>query len=230
VLARCGSPHRDPCPLPPRECTAHCDELVWFAPSRGPGYEDVPLDGEDTTPESTTYLRRDLMIAIKYAAAKVRCTAGGHPLVLGDASDRNGETPGMLRLEPRHPRNTHVAGRDIDLGYYQRGTPDNNLRAICPHELEGIEQWHCTSPPTTLDARRTALFLGFLFESPHVRVVGVDGLAAPPIQRALERACTKRTIELVACARIKIAYETEDTGRLWYRGHHGHMHVSWRGE
>jgi len=214
--------------LQQRDCTERCEELVWFAPARGPGYEDVPLDDEVALPDSTSYLRRDLMIAIKYAAAKVAHLSGGHPLALGDMSDRNGATPGTANGAPRHPRNTHVAGRDIDLGYYQRGMPDNHLRPICAHVTDGVEQWHCTAPPTSLDARRTALFIGFLFESTHVRIVGIDGAAAAPIRRALQRECTDGTIEAEACARVHLGYETSDTGRLWYFGHHNHMHVSWR--
>jgi len=214
--------------LPPRDCAERCDELVWFAPSRGPGYEDVPLDDEVALPDSTSYLRRDLMMAIKYAAAKVAHVTGGHPLALGDASDRNGATPGTAYGQPRHPRNTHVAGRDIDLGYYQLGTPDNHLRPICPHVVDGTEQWHCTAPPIRLDARRTALFIGFLFESTHVRVVGVDGAAAEPILRALHRECAAGTIASDACARVHLGYETADTGKFWFFGHHNHMHVSWR--
>jgi hypothetical protein len=200
---------------------------VWFAPSRGPGYEDVPLDDEVALPDSTSYLRRDLMMAIKYATAKVACETGGHPLALGDMSDRDGEIPGTARGTPRHPRGTHVGGRDIDVAYYQRGTPNNHLRPICAHDTDGVEQWHCTAAPTRLDARRTALFIGFLFESPRVRIVGIDGAAAAPIQRELQRGCADHTLEPDACARVRLGYETSDTGRLWYFSHHNHMHVSW---
>ncbi len=217
--------------LPPRDCAespARCGELVWFAPSRGPGYEDIPLDDEAALPDSSSYVRRDLMMLIKYAAAKVAAQTGGRPLALGDMSDRDGATPGTLDGAPRHPQRTHVAGRDIDLAYYQHGTPDNHLRAICPHAVDGVEQWHCTAAPTILDAHRTALFIGFLFESPQVRIVGIDARAVVPIRRVLDRACAAGTITADACARIKLGYEVADTGRLWYRGHHNHMHVSWR--
>jgi hypothetical protein len=67
-----------------------------------------------------------------------------------------------------------------------------------------------------------------LFESTHVRIVGVDGAAAAPIQRALQRECSHGTIDADACARVRLGYETTDTGRLWYLGHDSHMHVSWR--
>jgi hypothetical protein len=213
--------------LPPRECTEGCDALVWFAPPRGPGYEVVALEDEDALPDSMSYIRRDLMMAIKYATAKVARTAGGRPLGLGDMSDRDGATPGTAYGQPRHPRHTHTAGRDADVAYYQRGTPDNHLAPICPHAIDGFEQWHCTGPPTTLDARRTALFIGFLFESPRVRIVGIDGAAAGPIWHAIHRVCANGTVPADACARIRIGYETANTGRFWYFGHHNHMHVSW---
>ena len=215
--------------LPPRDCTERCDDLVWFSPARGPGYEEVPEnDDEVALPSSMSYARRDLAMALKYATAKVQRETGGHALGLGDMSDRDGATPGMAYGEPRHPRHTHVAGRDADVAYYQRGTPDNHPRPICPHVTGGVEQWHCTAPPTILDARRTAMFIGFMFESTHVRIIGVDGAAAPPILRALKRACADGTIEPDACARVRLGYETSDTGRLWFYGHHNHMHVSWR--
>jgi hypothetical protein len=40
--------------------------------------------------------------------------------------------------------------------------------------------------------------------------------------------CTAHRITPDACARAALGYETADTGRLWYFGHHNHMHVSMR--
>lgn len=216
------------CEPPPRDCVgaaSYCGALVWFAPARGLGYD---VDDAAALPDSTSYIRRDLMMLVKYGAAKVACETGGHPLGLGDMSDRDGATPGTAYGAPHHPRGTHEAGRDIDLGYYQRDTPDNRIRAICPHAIDGVEQWRCIDTPTSLDVRRTALFIGALFESPHVRIVGVDGQAGPPIQRALGRLCTSKHLPGDACARIKLGFENIDTGRNWFYGHHNHMHVSWK--
>ena len=39
-----------------------------------------------------------------------------------------------------HPPGTHVMGRDIDLGYYQIGTPNNRLRPICQHIVGETDQ------------------------------------------------------------------------------------------
>jgi hypothetical protein len=73
------------------------------------------------------------------------------------------------------------------------------------------------------------LFIGVLLEDARVRVIGVDGLAASPILAAFDELCAARWIEPAACARrTRIAYETTDTGRGWFRGHHNHMHVSWQ--
>jgi hypothetical protein len=219
--------------LPPRDCGAACDELVWFTPAAGPGYQDVPLDDEVDARDSTSYLRRDLMMAVKYATAKVACVAAAWPgsqapLALGDMSDRDGAVPGTARGRPRHPRGTHGDGRDIDLAYYQAGTPDNHLRAICRHTIDGVDQRHCVGAPTHLDAARTALLIGALFESPYVRIVGMDGAAEPPIRAELRRLCAARVIDAAACARVRLGFETADTGRGWFHAHHNHLHVSWR--
>jgi hypothetical protein len=57
------------CALPPRDCTERCDELVFFAPVRGLGYEVRPIDDDAVRSDATGYLRRDLMMAIQYATA-----------------------------------------------------------------------------------------------------------------------------------------------------------------
>src|SRR5262249_5174558 len=123
---------------------------------------------------------------------------------------------------------THVGGRDIDIAYYQIGTPDNHMRPICPHAIAHQDQRRCVAPPTRLDARRTALFIGTLFESPRVRIVGVDGAAAPVLQAALRDLCRDGLVAPGACAMVRLGFETEDTGRGWYAGHENHIHVSWR--
>ncbi len=227
-----ASPVTPPCELPPRDCDGPaCAALGPFAPAAGPGYEDVPLEDESSPARSTSYLRRDLMMLVQYATAKVACVASGWPgrggpLALGDMSDRAGRIPGAARGALRHPPGTHERGLDIDLAYYQRGTPDHNLRAICPHTRAGIDQHHCVGAPTTLDAPRTALLIGTLFESPRVRVVGVDGQAEPAIAAALGVLCLRGDVPAEACARVTLGFETHDGGRGWFYAHHNHLHVS----
>ena len=128
-----------------------CGELVAFNPRQGPGYDDYPINGESVANQYRSYLRRDLMMAILHAAAVVECKAAGWagnggPLGLGDMSEVNGAIPGTAMGSPGHPAGTHTDGRDIDLAYFQAGTPDNRLRPVCP-DTEGQNQNHCVAHP-----------------------------------------------------------------------------------
>ena len=233
--AHAGAPARPGCALPPRDCLGRgCAALVQFAPAAGPGYEDVPLDDERTPATSTSYVRRDLMMAIQHATATVACVARtwpgglGAPLALGDGSDRAGATPGTAQARPRHPPSTHVDGRDLDLAYYQLDQPDNHLRAICDHVVAGVDQRHCVGPPRHLDAARTALLIGVLLESPRVRTIGVDAAAAPALEAALRDHCRAGRVGAAACPPTRLSYEPVDRGRGWFYAHHNHLHVAWR--
>lgn len=230
VVAGCAARDRAPpdcAHLPPRDCVVGCAELVRFTPARGIGWFDDALAGERSDEASTSYVRRDLMMLVQHATAAIACTTGARPLGLGDMSDRDGDTPGAAAGRPRHPWATHLHGASIDLAYYQLGTPDNRVRAICPHVIGGVDQRHCTGPPTTLDARRTALLVGALFESPRVRVIGVDGTVGPIVEAQIRALCADHAIRADACARVRLAYEPTDTGRGWFFAHHNHLHVAW---
>ena len=199
-----------------------------FAPATGPGYANVLSEARLRDIPASSTVRRDLMLLIQYAAAKVECQTrawtygNGGPLVLGDMSARDGSSP------PGHIGGPHVGGGDIDVAYYQVHTPDNQMRPICLHTRGGLDLDHCVAPPDALDAWRTALFIGALYESADVRTVGVDGMAAPAIIHAIDVLCSERWIDAQACTRIGIDYETSETGRGWYFCHHDHMHVSMR--
>lgn len=223
-----GRPWESSCSIPPRDCEVGCDELVWVTAVPGPGYRDVPVPGEHDLARSTSWLRRDLFMVIRHAAARVACTSGGLPIELGDMSERYGMTPGTAAGMPRHPFGTHLGGHDIDLAYYQRGPFRNSLNPVCPHMFDGVDQARCVGPPARLDVRRTALFIGTLFESPGTRIVGVDGRVGPILRDELKVLCAAGTFSRAACDRIRLGYETEDTGRGWFHFHHAHMHVSWR--
>jgi hypothetical protein len=224
------------CPnLPPLQCTgtaAHCGEIVPFDPDDGDGYEDYPLNGETWQNQYRSYLRRDTMMMIKYATAKVACKAAswkagnGGPLGLGDMSEKDGKIPGTSVGQPGHPAGTHTNGFDIDVGYYQVNTVDNHLRAICDHYQNGKDVYHCVSTPDTLDVWRSALFLGFTYEHPSLRVTGVDGKAGALIQSAINTLCKDGWLTQYTCSHVKLAYEETDKGMGWYRFHHHHMHVS----
>ncbi len=215
--------------LPARDCAgdaATCGELVVFDPRTTAHYDDYPLNGETANNQYRSYLRRDLRMLLDYATAKVHCKSQGWPgnggaLGFGDMSESNGDVPGTSIGEPGHPKGTHTNGFDIDLGYYQVNTADNKLRPICENK-----DYHCTKAPHLLDTWRHALFLGTLFESKRVRVIGVDGQAGTMLVAALSELCKTGWVDPFACDHVKLAYETTDMGYGWYYFHHHHTHVS----
>ncbi len=222
--------------LPARDCElslAECGALEPFDPENGPGYENYPLNGETTTNQYRSYARHDLQMLVKYAAAYVDAKArgwpgNGGPIGLGDMSEKDGSIPGTSDGDPGHPAGTHVDGFDMDIGYFQVGTKDNRLRAICTHTTNGVDQYHCVSEPTKLDVWRTSLFLGALFTSPRVRVIGVDGKAGALVLATMPKLCTMGLLPASACtnAKKKLAFELTDGGRGWFAFHHHHLHIS----
>lgn len=216
------------CQLPPRDCTSDCGRLVPFEPVTGPGYDNYPVNDETSGNQFRSYLRRDLMMLVKHAAAVVACKAAswtpgnGKPLGLGDMSEPNGAIPGTSKGAPGHPKNTHTNGRDIDIAYYQLTGTDNHLRTVCPSRNR-----HCVSAPNNLDAKRTALFIGMVLTSNRTRVVGVDGRIEPVIIPALLELCKDDTLPQLACDRQwMIASEATNTKKGWFFNHHHHFHVS----
>lgn len=218
--------------IPDWRCTGtNCGDLVVFDPRRASGYWDYPLNGETESNQYRSYVRRDVMMLVRYATAMVACQAGGWPgnggdLGLGDMSERDGAIPGTSIGSPGHPEGTHVDGHDMDIGYYQTGTANNQLRPVCPHTSGGSDQYHCTGDPVNLDPWRTALFLGHLHASPNLRVIGVDGRVGPLTDSALDQLCAGGWVSGTACSAPRVTYETTDMGRGWYRFHHHHLHVS----
>ena len=137
-----------------------------------------------------------------------------------DMSQRDGDTPGRMRGQLRHPEGTHVNGNDIDIAYYQTG--DDNLgRPVCVND-----NYFCTADPILLDDERSAYFIVQLFDSPLTRVIGVDTLIAPRLQAALPGLEDAGLITSTQRSRFnqKLAY-----GDGW-PFHHHHMHLSWSWE
>ena len=230
--------------LPPINCTgtaAYCGEIVPFDPDLGTGYWDYPINGETTSNQYRSYVRRDLMLLIKYAAAKVDCLAVGWPgnggaVALGDMSEADGAIPGTSVGSPGHPAGTHVNGYDMDIGYFQVNTANNQLRPICDHMIGNVDQYHCTSTPYLLDVWRSALFAASLHDAVvgnqlQLRVMGVDGQAGVLFESAIDQLCAAGWYTGNACnaSYRSLAYEVTDTGRGWYQFHHHHMHVSING-
>ena len=238
-----GTPPPGPVPncsasAPAWQCTggeSFCGQVVPFEPDMGPGYWDYPINGETATNEYRSYIRRDVMMLVKYASYMVDCLGAGwtnfgnqQPLGLGDMSEQNGAIPGTSVGQPGHPQGTHTNGRDMDIAYYQLAAPDNRLRSVCPHITGGQDQYHCTSAPNDLDIWRTALFLGLIHQSPQLRVIGVDGQIGPLIDSAITQLCAGGWFNTSACSAngYAITYETTDMGRGWFRFHHHHFHIS----
>jgi len=237
----------DPPPGPPPACSAgtggvpdwrcegsasHCGELVAFEPDMGPGYWDYPINGETSSNEYRSYIRRDVMMLVKYAAAMVDCQASGWAfgnggaIGLGDMSEEDGSIPGTSIGSPGHPAGTHVNGHDMDIAYFQTGTSDNRLRPVCEHTSGGSDAYHCTSDPHLLDPWRTALFIGHLHATPRLRVIGVDGRIGPVVESAMEHLCSGGWLDGTACSSPRYTWEATDSGRGWYRFHHHHLHIS----
>ena len=236
-----GDPPAGPIPacndIPSWSCTggeAACGRIEQFLPEEGPGYWNYPLNGERADDQYRSFCRRDMMTLIKHAAAAVDCLAadwpfGNHePLGLGDMSEADGSIPGTRENQPGHPEGTHTNGFDMDIGYFQIGSPDNRLRPICEHTVNGRDQYHCVSPPELVDMWRTALFLGKLHDTPQLRVIGVDGQVGPLVESAMDQLCDNGWLDGNACnpQQRRLAYEVEDQQRGWYRFHHHHLHVS----
>jgi hypothetical protein len=225
--------------LPTRDCvgtSAYCGELSAFEPKYGTGYEDYPINGETASNQYRSYARRDMQMLVKYASAYVDCkakswtTGNGGVIGLGDMSESNGAIPGTSIGQPGHPPGTHLNGLDMDIAYFQAGTVDNKLRPVCAHTSGGKDQYHCVSAPDKLDVWRSALFLGALFTSEVVRVIGVDGQIGPLVEDAMLKLCASQWLPQTSCSKMKLAYETVDKGYGWYYFHHHHLHLSLTGK
>lgn len=222
--------------LPPLMCDPvgfdNCYEWIPFEPVEGPGYFNYPVPGETWEDQRYSFARRDLVYLVKYATAKVACktTDWGYgnfaPLGLGDMSQADGATPGTDIGSLRHPPGTHTLGLDIDMAYYQTYCPDNLMRPVGETYIGNEHQLHLVTDPVTLDRWRTALFVAYLSEHPHLRVIGVDGRIGPVLEETLDELVTLGWIDSELRFGIPLAYEVEDGGLGWYLFHFGHMHVS----
>ena len=221
---------------PPMSCTgsiAWCGDLIQFNPSVTAHYDDYPINYETAGDQWRSWIRRDVSMLIDHATYMTQCLSQGWPgnggaLGLGDMSEANGAIPGTAQGSPGHPENTHEGGYDMDIGYYQVGTPDNRLRAVCDHYSGGSDQYHCVSEPYMLDVWRTALVLGILMTSDRTRVIGVDGKVGAGAMAAMEVLCDSGWLPSASCSNADqmLAYEITNTNKGWYHFHHHHFHIS----
>jgi len=211
--------------IPGHACTlgnSACSKVKLFKPTNGYGYKVTHGD-------KLSWLRHDTTMLVKYAAASVACLMpGSFPLGLGDMSMADGTTPKTSSGQLRHPKTTHDWGRDIDIAYYQVGQKNNHLKPVCPHVAGGKDQYHCVGAPNILDVPRTTLFIGRLFDSPRVRVIGVDGKIGPLLEAEAKKLYSAGKISASSYKKFAshLAYETTNTGKGWYTFHHHHLHLS----
>lgn len=209
-----------------------CDD---FYPDEDPDDEAGPCNRIMQFPQANTLedgylvshephysnLRREVTYLVREAAARTYAAfPDTNPLGLLDMSQRDGDVPGRMRGQLRHPEGTHVDGNDLDLAYFQTG--DDNLgRPVCVND-----NYFCTDDPILLDAERTAYFMVQLFESPLTRVIGVDTRIAPALTAVLGDLQDEGLItqEQRQSFSYKLAY-----GDGW-PFHHHHMHYSWSWE
>ena len=168
-----------------------------------------------------SHLRREVIYLVRYAAAETVATFGDtNPLGLLDMSQADGDTPGRMDDQLRHPEGTHIEGNDIDIAYYQTGE-DNLGRSVCDND-----GYYCTSAPDILDARRSAFFIAKLMESPYLRVIGVDTMIATQLKDAAQDLRDEGLLRYRDVQRMDtyLAY-----GSGW-PFHQHHMHFSWAWE
>jgi hypothetical protein len=217
------------------ECTSDCSDILYFVPEEGLGYWNMPYYDETEGDQYSSYLRRDHIMLIKYAAARVACKSADWPwgfvpedvpLGLYDMSESDGSIPGSSIGEPRYPSGSHEDGRDCDLSYYRiPPAPDNStVQSIC-----AVSDNHCSEPPDRLDHWRTALFIGALLEHPCYKVIGMDAEAASLVLAAYAKLCEDGWIEPEGCGKEHLfGYETSDEGLGWFRWHYQYMQSSLR--
>jgi len=167
-------------------------------------------------------LRREVAYLVRWAAAETSANfADTNPIGLLDMGQWDGDTPGRMEGQLRHPEGTHVHGNDIDIAYYQTGS-DNYGRIVCPSN----DGYFCTGEATLLDARRTAFFIAQLMKSPYLRVIGVDPKVASAVKSAAQDLKGEGLLSSSDVSRLN-SYMAYGDG---WPFHHHHLHFSWAWE
>jgi hypothetical protein len=182
------------------------------------------------------WLRRETIMLVRYAIRSVQQKfAGTKPLGLIDMCQRDGITPGYDINDPRHPESTHDQGGNIDIAYYttlaSSGTlAYNEARIICDAN-EGNHNGSFCNPSAAqthvVDLPRQVYFMAKLFESPRLRVIGVDQVIAPLLQQEAARQFQAGDITQAQrdAFSSKMAY-----GSGWpFHHHHIHLSMKWWG-
>ncbi len=201
----------------PRDQDGPCNQVMQFPQA------NAVDDGYLVTHEAHySNVRREVAYLVRWAAAETALAFDDtNPLALMDMSEDDGDTPGRMRGQLRHPEGTHVNGNDMDIAYYQTGD-DNYGREVCSSH----DQYFCQGPADLLDARRTAYFMMMLMRSPQMRVIGVDPEIATDVRAAANDLRDEGLVESSDVSNLG-AYMAYGDG---WPFHHHHMHLSWQWE
>jgi len=164
-------------------------------------------------------LRREVQYLVRLAAARTALQfSDTEPLGLLDMSQWDGDTPGRMVGQLRHPEGTHAEGNDIDISYYSL-SDGNEGKIVCPQN----DGYFCTGPASDLDVERTTYFLAQLVENVNVRVMGVDTQVALLVEPMAQELEDDGVITREQRQRVQglLAY-----GSGW-PFHHHHVHLSW---
>ena len=164
--------------------------------------------------------RRELIMLVRYAVDQTyKRYPGTKYLGLIDMSERDGSTPGTAYGDLRHPEGTHIQGNDMDLAYFQT-SPDNHARPVCAND-----GYFCTTDVNSMDAEMTAYFFAKLYESPRIRVIGVDTKLADDLIVAADALLAEGAI--TESERIKFE-DRMAYGEGWpFHHHHFHLSLKW---
>ncbi|MCS6913812.1 MAG: hypothetical protein NZ890_11300 [Myxococcota bacterium] len=182
---------------------------------------------------SYRWLRRELIMLVRYALRETALKfPRTKPLGLIDMSQRDGITPGYDVNRPRHPQTTHDQGGNIDIAYYttlasEGSLPYNEARIICDAKEGSHDRYYCNASAAqthVVDLPRQVYFMAKLYEHARLRVIGVDRVIGPLLDREAERQFQAGMISRAQrdAFRTKMAY-----GEGW-PFHHHHIHVSMR--
>lgn len=178
------------------------------------------------------FARRELIMLVRHALAEtMRAFPGTKPLSLIDTCQMNGITPGYDIDDPRHPQSTHDQGGNMDISYFQTDG-SNNAEIVCGDGSQHADGY-CSAAAVKkhiVDLPRQAFFMAKLFDSSRTRVVGVDRVLAPLLQKA-----ARSLAALPHGDRRRITQQELDSfwsmmayGDGWpYHHHHIHLSMKW---
>jgi len=165
-------------------------------------------------------LRREVAYLVQWASAEVKKQwPDADTLGLFDMSEDDGDTPGRMVGQLRHPEGTHVGGNDIDVSYYY-----NNGNSLAGYACSNHDAYFCNGPADLLDVEKSTYFLAMLMSSPNVRVIGVDPAVADEVIPMAYELEEDGLID--SSTRSKLTYSHLAYGDGW-PFHHHHLHFSW---